>query len=75
MPSSVVRRFDYDDTKHELVIVFQTGRTYRYESVPADIYRGLRMSSSKGEFFNRCIRDRFAFKHVTASEMSAPSKS
>jgi hypothetical protein len=62
MPSSVIRAFRYSPRRRELGVLFQTGREYTYFGVPAETYSGMRAASSKGEFFNRHIRGRFAFK-------------
>jgi len=61
MPSTVIRRFDYDEGQHRLDIEFVTGRHYSYHGVPATIATAFRAATSKGSFFNRRIRDRFAF--------------
>jgi hypothetical protein len=64
MPSTVIRCFDYDAPKQELLVVFRSGRRYIYEEVPEAIYVAMRQSFSKGEFFNQHIRERFAFRRV-----------
>ncbi len=61
MPSSAIRDFRYLPRAHQLEIVFVTGRRYRYLDVPERIYAAMRAASSKGAFFNRNIRDHFAF--------------
>jgi hypothetical protein len=61
MPSSVIRSFNYDAGRRQLFIVFQTGRRYTYEDVPPEVYRDMKASFSKGEFFNERIRDHFSF--------------
>lgn len=60
MPSTVIRAFDYDPADRRLDIEFVSGRRYSYLDVPEDVARALRASRSKGGFFNRRIRDRFA---------------
>lgn len=62
MPSTVIRSFNYDVHKQELLVEFRSGRRYIYEQVSADTYTRLRGAFSKGEFFNKHIRDRFAFR-------------
>lgn len=62
MPSSVIRAFSYRPESHSLDVTFVSGRRYRYLDVPDDIYRRMRESFSKGEFFNRHIRDHYAFE-------------
>jgi hypothetical protein len=62
MPSQVIRFFHYDAARRELRIVFQTGRRYTYLDVPQETYAAMKASFSKGEYFNREIRGRFAFR-------------
>lgn len=61
MPSSVIRDFSYDDEAHRLDIEFVSGRRYSYFAVPPALVAAMRSAASKGGFFNRRIRDRFAF--------------
>ncbi|MEJ0028573.1 MAG: KTSC domain-containing protein [Rhizomicrobium sp.] len=61
MPSSVIRTFSYDAAKRRLRVVFTTGRRYEYHNVPAEVFEAMKAASSKGEYFNAYIRDRFAF--------------
>lgn len=64
MPSTVIRRFDYRPAERVLEVTFTTGRQYRYLSVPGSIYQEMKGAYSKGEFFNRHIRDHFAFEKI-----------
>jgi KTSC domain-containing protein len=68
MPSSVIRYFKHDPESGELLVVFQTGKRYRYHAVSAEIAEGMRRAFSKGEYFNEHIRDRFAFERLDAAE-------
>ncbi len=61
MPSSVIRSFKYDADSRRLFIVFQSGRRYAYEGVPAETYQAMKSSFSKGEFFNAHIRNNFSY--------------
>ncbi|WP_235536894.1 KTSC domain-containing protein [Sphingomonas sp. Root241] len=61
MPSSVIRRWDYDEAEHRLDIIFVSGKRYSYHDVPPRVAEGMREAFSKGSYFNRRIRDRFAF--------------
>jgi hypothetical protein len=65
MPSTVVRGYLYDSAKRELWITFVTGRRYVYSAVPQDVFDAFKASASRGVFFNREIRDRYAFREVT----------
>lgn len=62
MPSTVIRSYRYDRRQRALDIVFQSGRRYTYLGVPEETYDAMKAASSKGEFFNRQIRDHFAFE-------------
>ena len=61
MLSSVIRSFKYDESDQALVITFTSGRRYRYHEAPRAIYQAMKAANSKGEFFNKAIRDRFRF--------------
>jgi hypothetical protein len=61
MPSSVIRAFAYDLASRSLPITFTSGRRYRYHGVPAETYEAMRAAFSKGEFFNKHIKDHFPF--------------
>lgn len=61
MPSSVIRRFDYDDADRRLDIMFVTGRRYAYHDVPPEEAAVFRAAFSRGEYFNAHIRDRYRF--------------
>jgi len=64
MPSSVIRRFDYDPEREELAILFTTGRRYVYHDVPQAAVDAFRAAFSKGRHFNAHIRDAFAYSEV-----------
>jgi len=64
MPSTVIVSFHYSATSRELTVVFQTGRRYTYVDVPQEIHAAMKASFSKGGFFNREIRGRFAFRRL-----------
>jgi hypothetical protein len=68
MPSSAIRRFVYDATKHALWIEFVTGRRYVYEAVPEEVAEALGSAFSKGTYFNTRIRDRFECREVTRAD-------
>jgi hypothetical protein len=62
MPSTVIRSYRYDRRRRALEIVFQSRRRYTYLGVPEQTYDAMKAAFSKGEFFNRHIRDRFMFE-------------
>jgi hypothetical protein len=59
MPSTVIRRFNYDPDERQLHVTFVSGRRYRYDDVPPDVVQEMRQAVSKGQFFNHRIRDVF----------------
>jgi hypothetical protein len=67
MPSSVIRDFDYDEERRVLQITFVSGRVYAYSDVPPEVFQEFEMARSKGEFFNRHIRDCFDYSEVAES--------
>jgi hypothetical protein len=61
MPSTVIRDFSYDAAEQRLDVEFVTGRRYSYHDVPERVVAEMRDALSKGRYFNRRIRDHFAF--------------
>ena len=43
-----------------LTIWFAQGKSYNYYGVPESVYLGLLRATSKGEYFNDHIRDRYS---------------
>jgi lysyl-tRNA synthetase class 2 len=72
MPSSVIREFRYLPVERQLQVCFTTGRRYTYHEVPADLAEALRLSFSKGDFFNRRIRGRFAYTRDVGGPDAGP---
>lgn len=64
MPSSVIRRYAHRPELPALDIEFTTGRVYRYHGVPRELAEEMGCWISKGAFFNRHIRDRFAHERL-----------
>ena len=66
MPSTVIRRFDYDPAARALLVEFVSGRRYRYLGVPEAEAKAMRGAFAKGRFFNARIRDRYACTELEA---------
>lgn len=64
MPSSVIRRFDYDEADRRLDITFVSGRVYAYHDVPPEVAAAMRAAFSKGEYFNAEVKDSYRFTRV-----------
>lgn len=64
MPSTVIASIDYEPAHARLTVTFTTGRVYQYFMVPADVAAAFRAASSKGNFFNTQIRDRYTCREI-----------
>jgi KTSC domain len=62
--SSTMTFLRYHDKTRELDITFTSGKTYRYQNVPLELYIDLLKAGSKGEFFNDNIKDEFVCSEV-----------
>ena len=66
--SSVLATIAYDPETAILRVGFHDQTIYDYAGVPHEVYAALLGSPSKGSYFNRAIRSRFA--HTKVSEAS-----
>ena len=73
MPSSVIRRFVYDETRGNLWVEFVTGRRYVYSDVPQEIADAFRSAFSKGTYFNSRIRDHFPCREIVREAQATES--
>ena len=65
MPSTAIRNIRYDPSRRILSVWFvPTGDRYDYEGVGPETYTAFKASSSKGQFFNVFVRDRFRYHLV-----------
>lgn len=70
MPSTAIRSIFYVPAKRELWVTFVSGRRYVYAGVPSELFDAFKAAPSRGTFFNHEIRDRYAFRAVTAGRPS-----
>lgn len=70
MPSTAIADLSYDPRQRCLTVTFITGRVYQYAEVPPDVAGAFATASSKGAFFNRDIRDRYAFREITPARQT-----
>jgi lysyl-tRNA synthetase class 2 len=76
MPSSAaIRSYWYNPRSHELSVVFHTMHTCTYKEVPREMFVAMKAAFSKGEFFNRHIRNKFVFSPNTNDQASIRSAS
>jgi KTSC domain len=64
MPSSVISSTDFDAATRKLRVYFVSGAVYDYSKVPATLVRKMELAPSKGKFFNRFIKDHYAYRKV-----------
>ena len=62
--SSMLDAVGYDEKTQELEAVFASGKVYRYEGVPKEVYEELLASDSKGSFMHNAIIDCYAYYPV-----------
>lgn len=73
MPSTVIRRFVYDENEGNLWVEFTTGRKYVYSGVPHEVADAFRGAFAKGVYFNTRIRDNFPHREVTREDEETQS--
>lgn len=59
--SSNIEAVEYDPAQSELTVVFKSGDTYKYSSVPQFIYDELVSAPSVGSYFNRMVKTVYSF--------------
>lgn len=57
--SSVLIGYGYNRKTHMLGVVMQGGKQYLYSGVPWEVYGGLVLADSKGEYYNRYIKTKY----------------
>lgn len=62
--SSTLLRVGYAKDSGILELTFVGGRVYQYLDVPPRIHAGLMRAESKGRYFNRHVRPRFAYRRL-----------
>lgn len=62
MSSSRVERARYDSGLEQIQLVFRDGTPWVYDSVPANIWRNFRRSTSPGKYINRVLNS-YAYWH------------
>jgi hypothetical protein len=59
--SSALAKVAYDHQRATLQVEFRDGAVYQYFDVPVLNYHGLLQANSKGDYFNRHIRNLFTY--------------
>jgi KTSC domain-containing protein len=71
MPSRAIRDLFYVPAKRELWVTFVTDWRYAYDDIPPDVFDAFKTASSRGAFFNREIRGRYAYRELTTRSPKA----
>jgi hypothetical protein len=70
--SKTLSTVGYDSARNLLQLEFRSRTVYRYFDIPATVYEALLAAPSKGNYFNRVIRGRYAY--VRVPEMQAAQR-
>ncbi|MDF9430017.1 KTSC domain-containing protein [Cupriavidus gilardii] len=62
--SSVVAAIGYDYRGRKLFVEFVSGNLYRYDAVPAGVYRDFMEARSKGEYLNEFILGAYEYEQI-----------
>ena len=60
--SSMISEINYDGKL--LTVIFNNGRKYAYEGVPAKIYEDFSKAESKGKYFHENINYRYTYSRI-----------
>lgn len=55
--SSVIQSLQYDETRKDLKVNFNSGRIYVYTPVSEEFFNKISKAESKGKFFNKNIKN------------------
>jgi KTSC domain-containing protein len=74
--SSVISSIGYDSSSAILEIEYNSGAIYRYENVPASVYRELMEAPSKGAYLNRRLKEAgYSYSRLDQQERASDSAS
>jgi KTSC domain len=62
--STAIQSIEYDEFLRQLVMTFSGGGSYTYHDVPRTVYAGLLRATSKGAYFNACVKDHYRFTQL-----------
>ena len=62
--SSAISHIGYSEISDLLDIRFKHGGGYRYHNVPSQVWDSFYWSTSHGSYFNRNIKDKYAFEKI-----------
>jgi hypothetical protein len=66
--SSMIKAIGYADGAGDLVVKFNDGKTYTFKKVPPAMFKKLMAAGSKGESFNKMIKNKYEHEKTGAAE-------
>ena len=72
--STILLTLAYDDGRGILQLEFRMRAIYHYYGVPAAVHEALLGAPSKGSYFNRVIRGRFAYALCASAQTGLAGK-
>jgi hypothetical protein len=60
--SSMIQAFGYDPERQTLLVIFNSGKTYRYFEVPPEVYEELLAADSKGSYMRSFVIDCYPYE-------------
>lgn len=63
--SDMMSSVGYDSSTAVIEVEFRNGYIYQYLDVPRDHYDALLAATSKGRYFNACLRGKFRHRRLT----------
>lgn len=64
MPSTVIRKIEYEPASECLKIYFVSGLAYVYYNVPEAVYWQFKNFREKGIYFNQHIKNTYNYKRI-----------
>ena len=61
MPSTVIKKYEYDSENQMLTLEYVSGLIYDYLNVPKIVFDEFRGAFAKGIFLNKHIKGKFEF--------------
>lgn len=68
--STTLAKVFYDADRAVLQLEFRDRAVYQYFGVPSEVHEALLCAPSKGSYFNRAIRDQFAYARLRDDQAS-----
>ncbi len=59
--SSMINAVGYNAESQEMLVIFNSGKSYRYQGVPKKVYEGLLAAESKGSYMNTFVIDMYPY--------------